>query len=72
MEKKIMLDIKGLKCAGCVANVEQATRGLRGVKFATADLASSQAIIVIDPAEVTVKEVVAAIKKSGYDASEAA
>jgi copper chaperone CopZ len=72
MEKKLVLDIKGLKCMGCVANVEQATRGLRGVKFATADLASSQAIVVIDPAEVTIGEVLAAIKKSGYEASEAA
>ena len=40
-----------------------------GVTFATADLASSQAIVVFDPAEASIKEIIAAIGKAGYEAT---
>jgi copper chaperone CopZ len=69
MELKIVLDLKGLKCLGCAANIEKAVSGLRGVKSAHVDLAPSKGIVVLDTGKVSTRDVIAAIRKAGYDAS---
>ena len=69
MEAKIVLDLKGLKCMGCVTTIEKAVTSLRGVKSAHVDLAPSKGIIVLDPSKVSTKDVILAIRKAGYDAS---
>jgi copper chaperone CopZ len=69
MYEEVILDLKGLKCLGCVANVEKAVTALRGVKSAKVDLASAKGAFVFDPALVSTADIVAAIRKAGYDAA---
>ena len=52
MEKKVTLDLLGLKCAACVAAVERAVGNPNGVKSASANLATRRGTFVLDPAKV--------------------
>jgi Cu+-exporting ATPase len=68
MDTKITLDLKGLKCAACVANVERAVGRLPGVISASANLATSKGTFVFDPARGSVRDIIKAIRNAGYDA----
>jgi copper chaperone CopZ len=70
MEKTMLLDLKGLKCAGCVAAVEQAAGALPGVKSAKVDLATAKGTFVVDEDVVKVEEIIEAIREAGYDAKQ--
>lgn len=72
MDQRVVLDLKGLKCLGCVANVEKAVSAIRGVKSAKADLGTAEGTFVFDPALVSTADIIAAIRKAGYDAAVAA
>lgn len=63
----LRLAIEGMRCAGCVANVENALRGVPGVAEANVNFADHSAN-VRGNAEVTT--LIAAVEKAGYHASE--
>ena len=64
------VDIKttGMHCGSCKMLVEMNVNELPGVSVAEVDLAGETTHVEFDPAEVTVDEIVAAIKGAGYGA----
>lgn len=62
------LDIKAMRCAGCVRSVEKSLCGVQGVTEATVNLATGLARITHDPATVTIDTLIGAVRSAGYDA----
>ncbi|MBW1836729.1 MAG: heavy metal translocating P-type ATPase [Deltaproteobacteria bacterium] len=65
-EKKITLPLTGMTCVNCAMNIERSVKKLKGVKEATVNFASEQAIINFDPEQLKISEVVEKIRGSGY------
>jgi len=61
--------IRGMHCASCVRTIERALLDLTGVREANVNLASEQAAVTYDPAQVTPERLAAAIRSVGYEAS---
>lgn len=66
-EEAVALSISGMTCASCVARVEKAIKKVPGVAEATVNLATEKAQIT--GAGLSVDALIAAIQKSGYEAS---
>ena len=64
----IRLNIEGMTCASCAQRVETAIQRLPGVRRASVNLATEQAIVDF-AAQVTPDSVVLAVERSGYNAS---
>lgn len=64
---KETIPIKGMTCAACVANVENAIRSLDGVVSASVNFASEQAIVEYIPTQIGLREIRKAIKDAGYE-----
>ncbi len=65
MSQQIVLSIPGMKCGGCVANVEKALNAESGVSGVNVDLDSKTARL---QSELPVARLVEVIKAAGYDA----
>lgn len=61
------LRVVGMHCATCAITIEKALKKLEGVKEARVSLASEEAVIEYDPSKVSLKEIVEAIRRVGYD-----
>ncbi|RMG22163.1 MAG: heavy metal translocating P-type ATPase, partial [Methanobacteriota archaeon] len=68
-QEKIVLNIMGMHCAGCVNAVERALTKTNGVVEAVVNLATNKAHVTILPDEVSPGELIEAVRKAGYDAS---
>ena len=64
----IVLDIRGMTCASCVGRVEKALKRVPGVAAATVNLATLQASAQVFKGTVTAAQLIAAVKKAGYEA----
>jgi Cu+-exporting ATPase len=64
----IKLDISGMTCASCVARVEKALATVPGVTSATVNLATERAVVT-GPAGLAAAQLIAAVKKAGYEAA---
>jgi P-type Cu+ transporter len=64
--KQLTLPVKGMTCASCVNRVERGLRKVEGVEGAQVNLATEQATVAYDPAQVSPPNLVAAIERSGY------
>jgi Cu+-exporting ATPase len=64
---KFTLRVTGMTCAGCVANVEKAIRGVDGVEEAWVNFADHTAVIEGD---VSHEKIISAIVDAGYGAAE--
>ena len=64
------LDIGGMTCASCVSRVEKALDKIPGVEAATVNLATEQARVRIKSGSSNLAEIIAQIKKTGYEARE--
>ena len=64
----VNIKVKGMHCASCVSRVEKALGGTEGVDGASVNLASSRAIVSIDPAKADLEGLLKAVKDVGYDA----
>jgi len=63
------LDIGGMSCASCVGRVEKTLHKIPGVEAASVNLATEQARIRLNASSPTkINEVIAAVKKTGYEA----
>ncbi len=60
------LSIQGMTCSSCVNTVERALNSIEGVS-ATVNFAT-ETVHILAPAEVSTKELIKAVKGSGYDA----
>ena len=65
--KSTRLSIGGMSCAGCVATVEGALRGVPGVVAANVNFAEHTALV---QGEADVATLVAAVRAAGYDAAQ--
>jgi Cu+-exporting ATPase len=68
--KKTRLKITGMTCASCVARVEKAIRETKGVEQANVNLATEIATFVYDPSQISVAEIIHAIRDAGYGVEE--
>jgi Cu+-exporting ATPase len=64
--KKTLLKVTGMTCASCVSRVEAALHGLKGVSEASVNLASEKASVTYDPSQVSIGDMIEAIKDAGY------
>lgn len=63
------LFLDGLRCAGCVARVERALRGIGGVEAAQVNHTTHRALVRFDPARATVPALVEEVRALGYEAT---
>lgn len=64
---KILLPVKGMTCASCVANVQNALSSLPGVKSASVNFATEKAAVEYFPSQVGIRDFRKAIKDAGYE-----
>src|SRR5206468_6716943 len=62
------LVVTGMTCASCVASVEDALRGIAGVRGADVNLATERARVEVDPSRADDGALVRAIERAGYGA----
>ncbi|MCG2588634.1 heavy metal translocating P-type ATPase [Rhodohalobacter sulfatireducens] len=63
-------DVKGMSCASCVGNVEDALRNVPGVQNVSVNLATEKATVHVVSGIAGKKDLVEAIHSSGYEAEE--
>jgi len=61
------LSIKGMSCAGCARNIEEALSGTEGVSEVSVDLAGKSAHLTYDPEAVTPETFRRVIADLGYE-----
>ena len=62
--------ISGMTCASCVRRVEKALGKVQGVSLANVNLATEHATVTFDPQTVGISDLIAAVDKTGYGATE--
>ena len=67
MTDKVVIGVKGMSCASCVARVERALRKQPGVAEASVNLPLERASVEYDPAEGDVDDLLESIRKAGYE-----
>ncbi|GAB4375106.1 MAG: heavy metal translocating P-type ATPase [Calditrichia bacterium] len=65
---KIEMPVQGMSCAACVNRVEKALKRVPGVTQVVVNLATHKANVEFEDAQVRTRELIDAIKSSGYDA----
>lgn len=63
-------EVAGIVCASCVTTIENALKEVPGVIDQSINPVTAKAVVEYDPSAVTVNELIEAILKTGYDASE--
>lgn len=71
MEKK-KFDVTGMSCAACQGHVEKAVKKLDGVKSVNVNLLQNSMQVEYDESCVSPADMIAAVEKAGYGASEKA
>jgi Cu+-exporting ATPase len=66
------LPLLGMTCANCANTIERTLRKLSGVSSATVNFASERASVDYVPGAASINDMVAAIRKAGYDVPTAA
>ncbi|MFM6850684.1 MAG: heavy metal translocating P-type ATPase, partial [Terrabacter sp.] len=66
--EEVRLAITGMTCASCSARIERKLAKVAGVESATVNLATEKALVSF-AAPVTVDQIIAEVKKTGYGAS---
>jgi Cu+-exporting ATPase len=67
-QKRVVLPIRGMHCAGCVGIVEKALTKVPGVHAATVNLAGEKASVAFDDAEADLAALQKAVEQAGYQA----
>ncbi|MDP2965142.1 MAG: heavy metal translocating P-type ATPase [Pelolinea sp.] len=65
--KQIILPIKGMTCANCVATIERNLKKINGVEQTAVNLSSERATVGYDTSKTGIPEFVARIQRAGYD-----
>ncbi len=66
-ELQVTLPITGMTCANCVATVERNIKKVDGVNQAVVNLSSERATVEYNPDLATLDDVIARVKRAGYD-----
>jgi P-type Cu+ transporter len=64
------LQVTGMSCASCVANVQRAIEAMPGVSSAVVNLATSSARVEYSPDVTPISDIINVVKEIGYDAVE--
>ncbi|MFM7324497.1 MAG: cation transporter, partial [Nodosilinea sp.] len=63
----LVLDIRGMKCAGCVQAVEKQRSRVEGVLSATVNLVTEVAVVTAEADRVTAEGLVDQVKRAGFE-----
>lgn len=63
---KFQLQIKGMHCASCAANIEHSLHKLYGVKNVNVNFAMGNAFVEIDTLKINVDKIIQAVNKLGF------
>jgi Cu+-exporting ATPase len=64
---ELTLPIAGMSCAGCASNIQRALNSVDGVAEASVNLVGERASVRFSGGRVPVDELVAAVRRVGYD-----
>lgn len=64
MAKKLQVD--GMTCISCQNKIEKKLRSINGIKSADVNFSTGTAVVTYDPDAISLKDIVAAIQKLGY------
>lgn len=64
--KKIELPVTGMTCASCSAKVQNTLSELKGIENASVNLAAEKASVHYNPSEISISNIIDAIKDLGY------
>jgi Cu+-exporting ATPase len=64
---QVELPISGMTCVNCARAVERAVKKLPGVASVSVNLASERATVTYIPGQVSIAQIVAAVRKAGYN-----
>lgn len=62
------LKLRGMSCAACASNIEQAIRSVAGVETCTVNFGAEQATVAYDPRQTDVASIQQAVDAAGYAA----
>ena len=65
--EKVNLPIAGMTCASCAQTIQKGLSDLKGVDKASVNFATSRATVSYDSEQAQVKDLISAIRGSGYD-----
>ncbi len=65
-QKQVILPIKGMTCANCVATIERNLKKLPGVDSAAVNLVTERATISFNPVEIKIDQIIDRIEAVGY------
>ena len=65
-QKRTMLKIGGMHCAGCVSSIQRHVSTVEGVSKVEVNLASEKAVVEYDPARVGISQIEKAVRDVGY------
>ena len=66
--EKLEFTVKGMRCAGCSANLQRKISELSGVKNCTVNIATNTMSLECDTDKLPVKDIISAVKKAGFQA----
>ncbi|MCX8007913.1 MAG: heavy metal translocating P-type ATPase [Coriobacteriia bacterium] len=66
---RVTLAVTGMTCASCAAVIEKVVGRLEGVEDVAVNLANETAVVAFDPARLGVDDLIAAVRRAGYDAA---
>jgi len=66
---KVTLDLQGMSCASCAANIEKILNKTDGVISASVNFPLEKAFVEFDSARISVRQIIAAVQGIGYGAS---
>ena len=65
----VTLSLEGMSCASCAANIEKVLNKTNGVISASVNFPLEKAVVEFDSSRISVREIIAAVKRIGYGAS---
>ncbi|HWR24991.1 MAG TPA: heavy metal translocating P-type ATPase [Methanosarcina sp.] len=66
---KVTLNLQGMSCASCAANIEKILNKKEGVISASVNFPLEQAVVEFDSSRISVREIIASVEGIGYGAS---
>lgn len=67
---KRVMDVKGMDCTACAVAIERALGKKEGIERANVNYANEKLYLEYSPAEITMGDILATVKKAGYELTE--
>ncbi len=66
---RVTLNLEGMSCASCAANIEKILNKTEGVISTSVNFPLEKAVVEFDSTRISVREIIAAVQRIGYGAS---